>query len=124
MLFNTQSYLTGIYASPVGCLQSYYAHQKAIIAPTISYPDVSYSPDYHFFDPDEFIALSAMLHAGDDYLTSQVKDVLVRRTGNTMCGLGTDIDHIYCHGQESNPGQHTKHIKSRANITTNHLLLT
>ena len=90
-----RAYLTGIYASPVGCLQSYYAKQTGTIAPTISHPDVGYAPDTNFFDPDNFISLSAMLYSGDNYLIRQVKEVL-QRTAQTMCGLGTDQVELYC----------------------------
>lgn len=90
-----RAYLTGIYASPVGCLQSFYAKQKGTIAPTISHPDVGYSPDTNFFDPDNFISLSAMLYSGDDYLVRQVRDVL-HRTAETMCGIGKDQVDWYC----------------------------
>ena len=90
-----RAYLTGIYASPVGCLQSYYDKQFGTIAPTISHPEVGYAPDTNFFDPDNFISLSAMLYSGDAYLTRQVRDVLMR-TAQTMCGIGGDQDLMYC----------------------------
>jgi len=90
-----RAYLTGIYASPVGCLQSFYDKQKGTIAPTISHPDVGYSPDTNFFDPDNFISLSAMLYSGDAYLLRQVRDVL-HRTAETMCGIGKDQVDWYC----------------------------
>lgn len=85
----------GIYASPVGCLQTYYDMQTGIIAPTVSHPDVGYSPDSNFFDPDNFLSLSAMLYANDPYLTEQVRLVL-ERTAETMCGLGNDTIDSYC----------------------------
>jgi hypothetical protein len=90
-----QTILTAIYTSPVGCLQSYYQDQEGIIAPTIAHPDIGYSPDANFFDPDNFFSLTAMLYAGDDFLTGQVKQVL-RRTASTMCGIGDDQDPSYC----------------------------
>ena len=55
------TYLTGIYASPAGCLKSYYELWDGTIAPTIAHPDTGYSPDTNFFDPDNFISLSALL---------------------------------------------------------------
>jgi hypothetical protein len=39
-LVDIQTFLIGIYASPVGCLQSYYEGHWGTIAPTISHPDV------------------------------------------------------------------------------------
>jgi hypothetical protein len=96
--------LTGIYGSAVGCLQSYYNKQTGIIAPTISHPDVGYSPDANFFDPDNFITLSAILYSGDDYLIKQVGEVL-ERTAQTMCGVGNDTIASYCNQKR----QRTKH---------------
>lgn len=90
-----QTFLTGIYASPVGCLQSYYSGQDGTIAPTISHPDVGYSPDTNFFDPDNFIALSAMMYSGDDYILGQVRAV-IEKTGETMCGIGSLQLASYC----------------------------
>lgn len=89
------TFLMGLYASPAGCLQSYYKNQKGIIAPTISHPDVGYSPDSNFFDPDNFISLSALMYSGDDYFLRQSRDV-IERTAETMCGIGTDQDKEYC----------------------------
>jgi hypothetical protein len=98
--------LTGIYGSAVGCLESYYNNQIGIIAPTIAHPDIGYSPNTNFFDPDNFITLSAMLYSGDLYLISQVKNIL-QRTSQTMCGIGSDIIPAYCNQQR----QRTKHEK-------------
>lgn len=99
-----QTYLTGIYASPVGCLQSYFDDQQGTIAPTVSHPDVGYSPDTNFFDPDNFLSLSAMLYSGDSYLIEQVRSVL-ERTGETMCGIGNNQLKSYC----DVPRQRQKH---------------
>jgi hypothetical protein len=78
-----RTFLTGIYASPVGCLQSYYDLRDGTIAPTISHPDVGYSPNSNFFDPDNYISVSAMMYSGDDYLMKEVRKVL-ERTAETM----------------------------------------
>lgn len=94
-LVDIQTYLMGIYASPTGCLQSYYEYRWGTIAPTIAHPDIGYSPDTNFFDPDNFISLSAMMFSGDDYLLNQVREVL-ERTANTMCGIGSEQDEKYC----------------------------
>ena len=90
-----RSRLTGIYASPAGCLQSYYANRIGTIAPTIAAPEVGYSPDTNFFDPDNFISLSALLYSGDSYLVRQVREVLLR-TAETMCGIGSEQVQAYC----------------------------
>ena len=90
-----RAYLTGAYASPAGCLQSYYGKQFGMIAPTISTPDIGYSPDTNFFDPDNFISLSALLYTGDAYFLRQVKSVLMR-TAATMCGIGREQVEAYC----------------------------
>ncbi|CAM9096417.1 unnamed protein product, partial [Ectocarpus fasciculatus] len=84
-----RSLLTGIYGSPAGCLQSYFEDRWGTIAPTISHPDVGYAPDTNFFDPDNFIALSALMYSGDDFMIEEVRRVL-ERTSNTMCGLGSE----------------------------------
>lgn len=55
------TYMTGVYASPAGCLKSYYQDWQGTIAPTIAHPDTGYSPDTNFFDPDNYISLSALL---------------------------------------------------------------
>ena len=78
-----RTFLTGIYASPVGCLQSYFELRDGTIAPTISHPDVGYSPDTNFFDPDNFISVSAMMYSGDPYLINEVRKV-IERTAETM----------------------------------------
>lgn len=94
---DTRTFLTGIYASAVGCLQSYYDLRQGTIAPTISHPDVGYSPNTNFFDPDNFITLSAMLFSGDEYLLREVRLVL-ERTAETMCGIGSEQVDAYCQG--------------------------
>lgn len=90
-----RSFLTGIYASPPGCLQSYYDLRDGTISPTIATPDYGYSPNTNFFDPDNFISISAMLFSGDAYLTNEVRKV-IERTAETMCGIGKDQDPFYC----------------------------
>lgn len=98
------THLLGVYPSAVGCLQSYYDKQRGIVAPTVSHPDVGYSPDTNFFDPDNFLTLSAMLYAADPALLRELRDVL-ERTAETMCGIGSDQDAHYC----SQPRQRLRH---------------
>jgi hypothetical protein len=92
---DVRSFLTGVYASPPGCLQSYYDLRDGTIAPTLATPDYGYSPNTNFFDPDNFISVSAMLFSGDRYLTNEVRKV-IERTAETMCGIGQDQDPRYC----------------------------
>ncbi len=101
--------LTGAYGSAAGCLESYYNNQQGIIAPTIAHPDIGYSPDTNFFDPDNFITLSAMLYSGDQYLVNQVKQVLLR-TSETMCGIGSGAIAGYC-DQSRLRTRHSKMIR-------------
>lgn len=111
-----QSYLTGIYASPAGCLQSYYTHYSGIIAPTVSAPYVGYSPDTNFFDPDNYITLSALMYSGDAYLLQQVRGV-IERTAQTMCGIGTEQNETYCNGVDSRrtyQGMHYLHAAKQS----------
>jgi hypothetical protein len=92
-----RTFMTGIYGSPAGCLQGYYENHEGTIAPTISHPDVGYSPDTNFFDPDNFIALSALMYSGDAFLLEETRRVL-ERTSNTMCGIGSEQVDAYCNG--------------------------
>ena len=64
------------------------------------------SGTYNYFDPDNFISTSAMLHSGDPYLQQQVKRVLLRygrqrgdsRTGVTSnTGLSTLLNLVPSH---------------------------
>ena len=43
----------------------------AQIATTIARPSRGYGGNYNFFDPDNFISLSAMIYSGDPYLQGQ-----------------------------------------------------
>eukprot|EP01062_Namystynia_karyoxenos_P062827 TRINITY_DN55694_c0_g1_i1.p1 TRINITY_DN55694_c0_g1~~TRINITY_DN55694_c0_g1_i1.p1 ORF type:complete len:870 (+),score=111.40 TRINITY_DN55694_c0_g1_i1:64-2610(+) len=82
-----RAFLTGVYATSVGCLRGPFSvalPQAAVrgrrgggdIAPTISHPVTGYTPLTNFFDPDSYLTLSAMLYAGDPYLRGQVRAVL------------------------------------------------
>jgi hypothetical protein len=76
----------------------------------ISLSLAGYSPSTNFFDPDNFLALSALLYSGDEYLVDQVKRVLLR-TAATMCGIGSDQDLLYC-GAEANKLRHARLFSS------------
>jgi hypothetical protein len=43
----------------------------AQIATTIARPDRGYGGTYNYFDPDNFISLSAMIYSNDKYLQDQ-----------------------------------------------------
>ena len=60
-------------------------------------PDVGYSPNTNFFDPDSFLTVSAMLFTSDAYIVEEVRKVL-QRTADYMCGVGKDADPGYCGG--------------------------
>jgi hypothetical protein len=48
------------------------------IATTIARPDRGYGGTYNYFDPDNFIGLTAMLYTGDEYLQKQAQAVVER----------------------------------------------
>ena len=78
-----EALMTGIYASSPGCLCTYdnevvNGERVAQIATTIARPDRGYSGTYNYFDPDNFISLSALIYSGDEYLQRQARDVLMR----------------------------------------------
>jgi len=73
----------GRYASAPGNLMTYPNQvvpdqRVAQIATTIASPGRGYQGTYNYFDPDNFIALSALLYTGDPYLQKQARDVLMR----------------------------------------------
>jgi hypothetical protein len=106
-----RTYMTGVYGSPAGCLQGYYEGHNGTIAPTISHPDVGYEPDTNFFDPDNFISLSALMYSGDSFFLNEVRRVL-ERTGETMCGIGSDQLAAYC----SAPRERKMHRNSASSL--------
>ena len=78
-----EAFLTGIYGSGPGCLCTYDngvvpGRRVAQISPTIARPDRGYSGTYNYFDPDNYLSLSAMLYSGDTYLQEQARAVFER----------------------------------------------
>ena len=78
-----EALLTGIYGSSVGCLCTFdnevkHGERVAQIATTIAMPGRGYGGTYNYFDPDNFISLSAMIYSGDPYLQKQAQAVLMR----------------------------------------------
>ena len=70
--------LTGIYASPAGCLCTHEnavaeGQQVAQMATTIARPDRGYAGTYNYFDPDNYINTAALLWSGDPFLQEQVR---------------------------------------------------
>lgn len=93
-----EALMTGVYGSSPGCLCTYPGEVvagKAVaqIATTIARPDRGYQGTYNYFDPDNFISLSAMLYTGDAFLQQQARAV-VERSGAFLKPSGTD-----CRGQ-------------------------
>eukprot|EP00475_Leptophrys_vorax_P033523 TRINITY_DN527_c0_g1_i1.p1 TRINITY_DN527_c0_g1~~TRINITY_DN527_c0_g1_i1.p1 ORF type:complete len:787 (+),score=222.04 TRINITY_DN527_c0_g1_i1:101-2461(+) len=75
--------MTGIYASPVGCLCTHVnevedGQQVAQIATTPARPDRGYQGTYNFFDPDNYFSITAMLWSNEPYLQQQARMVLER----------------------------------------------
>jgi hypothetical protein len=81
--YDLEAYMTGVFGSSPGCLCTYpnevekgkHVYQ---IATTIARPDRGYGGTYNYFDPDNFISLSAMLYSGDPYLQLQARQVVER----------------------------------------------
>eukprot|EP00048_Salpingoeca_helianthica_P022441 m.18288 g.18288 ORF g.18288 m.18288 type:complete len:773 (-) comp7326_c0_seq2:38-2356(-) len=84
--------LAGVYASPVGCLCTYdnlveKGMRVAQIAPSIHHPVTAYGNTYNYFDPDNWIGLTAMMYSGDFYLIEQARLVL-ERSGSFLLPSG------------------------------------
>ena len=88
-----RAFLTGIYASPVGCLESFNKDLPGQIAPSIHHPESAYKGLYNFFDPDNFISTSAMLYSGDPFLANEVRKIL-ERTGSFALDNGQLPHHL------------------------------
>ena len=78
-----EAMLTGIYGSAVGALTTFDNEVKAgvrvaQIATTIARPDRGYQGHYNFFDPDNYLTLSALIYSADPYLQAQAKAVIER----------------------------------------------
>ena len=96
---DVHAFLTGIYGSPTGCLQT---HTGLItrgvslgqIATTIARPDFGYGGTYNYFDPDNYISTSAMMMSGDPYLQENVKKVLLR-SGDFLLSPSGQLPHHF-----------------------------
>lgn len=92
--------LTGVYASPAGNLVT---HDNGVamgarvgqIATSLHSPKTGYADSYNYFDPDNYIATTALLLVGDEYLAEQVRMVL-ERTGSFINSNG-QIPHHFSH---------------------------
>ena len=77
------AFMTGVYGSPVGTLCT---HPNQIqngvtvgqMATSVATPERGYPDGFNFFDPDNYIALSAILYAADATLMGEVRKVLDR----------------------------------------------
>ena len=75
--------LTGAYGTSPGCLCTYPSAVKrgetvGQIATTIANPGRGYSGTYNYFDPDNFISLSALIYSGDSFLQDEARRVIER----------------------------------------------
>ena len=86
--------LTGIYGSAAGCLVT--AGGSGFAATTIDRPSYGYPGMFNFFDPDNFLTLSAVLGAGDPFLSSQVRRVL-EQSGASISATG-QVPHHFEYG--------------------------
>eukprot|EP00756_Hemistasia_phaeocysticola_P043787 Hpha_TRINITY_DN17358_c0_g1::TRINITY_DN17358_c0_g1_i1::g.138044::m.138044 len=76
-----RAFMTGVFASPVGCFKSYIQGRRGEIAPTIAHPDTGYNPNTNFFDPDSYLSLSAVMYSGDAALQVEARLVLEKSMG-------------------------------------------
>lgn len=86
------AFLTGIYASPVGCLDTFpnavtAGVQVGQIGTSIHFPEQGYGGTYNYFDPDNYIGLTAMLFSGNAHLHSQARTV-IERSGSFLLPTG------------------------------------
>lgn len=75
--------MTGTYASPVGNLCTHMNEVRdgvsvGQIATSIALPGRGYSGTYNYFDPDNYLATSALVWSNEPYLQEQVRAVLER----------------------------------------------
>ena len=89
---DAEGLLTGIYGSAVGCLNTYDGMVEpgarlAMASTTIDRPSYGYPGLYNFFDPDNFLTLSAVLGAADPFLDEQVRRVL-EQSGASLSASG------------------------------------
>ena len=86
------AFMTGVYASPAGnlCTQKnevVEGQQAAQIATTIATPIRGYEGGYNFFDPDNNIALSAVMFSTDADLIEETRKV-IERSGSYLLDNG------------------------------------
>ena len=53
-----------------------------------------YDHNYNFFDPDNFMTLSAILYSGDEYLQDQAR-LIIERTGEFILESTGQIPHHF-----------------------------
>jgi len=95
-----ESLMTGIYGSAVPCLCTYpnevtNGFQVAQIATTLrNGKGRGYNHTYNYFDPDNFIGLSAVLYSGDPYLQNQAR-MVIERTGSFIKPENGQLPHHF-----------------------------
>eukprot|EP00041_Stephanoeca_diplocostata_P004961 m.53855 g.53855 ORF g.53855 m.53855 type:complete len:798 (-) comp15471_c1_seq1:129-2522(-) len=87
-----EAMMTGLYGSSPGCLCTYDnevvpGKRVAQIATTIARPSRGYSGTYNYFDPDNFISLSALQYSGEPYLQNQAR-LVIERSGAFLLDNG------------------------------------
>eukprot|EP00698_Gefionella_okellyi_P003010 TRINITY_DN12839_c0_g1_i1.p1 TRINITY_DN12839_c0_g1~~TRINITY_DN12839_c0_g1_i1.p1 ORF type:complete len:766 (-),score=178.45 TRINITY_DN12839_c0_g1_i1:39-2336(-) len=79
--------MLGIYPGIVGCLNSYDPETPGQVAPSIHAPMTAYGNTYNYFDPDNYIGMSAMVFSGDSYLQEQAR-LVIERSGSFLLPSG------------------------------------
>jgi len=74
---------TAVYGSAVGCLTTYdneveIGQRVAQVATTIARPDRGYGGTYNYFDPDNYLTMSALIYSGEPFLQEQARLVIER----------------------------------------------
>ena len=92
------AFMTGIYASPVGNLCTHVnevAQGETVgqIATTIATPQRGYSGNYNFFDPDNYLSISAMLFSGNPIVQAETLKIL-KRNGDYINAQGQMPHHF------------------------------
>ena len=82
--------MTGTYASPAGNLCTHMNEVRdgvsvGQIATSIALPGRGYSGTYNYFDPDNYLATSALVWSNEPYLQEQVRAVLERSNFTAWC---------------------------------------
>jgi len=58
------------------CISNVHTTFVGMMTPTIWRPEPSYEGNFNFFDPDCFLALSAVIYSNDPYLQVELNEFL------------------------------------------------